>query len=54
MQKKMYEEWKAATGHPDEAEADSILPGSAAKRRTPEQDETAGRGGQWRGRLFID
>ena len=26
MQKKMYEEWKAATGHPDEAEADSILP----------------------------
>jgi hypothetical protein len=42
QKKKMYEEWKAAAGHPDEpeAEADSILPGEGAKHQTPEPAST--------------
>lgn len=42
VQKKECEEWMAVAGHPDEPEADSIVPGTAPQGRTPEQEHVAG------------
>jgi hypothetical protein len=41
MQKNLDAEWEAFAGHPDEPKAESMLPGSFPKGRTPEQEHAA-------------